>query len=107
MTNSTRMSAQEYEEKKHKLRTLSAQNNELARLILVEGLSKTKAAAAVGMSPQNVSGAMKRVMALLTDLPSDYVYFQEWMPAKMAAEVRKELKRLEIERQNKKSNISK
>lgn len=104
MTNSTRMSAQEYEENKHKLRTLAAQINELARLILVEGLSKTEAAAVVGMSRQNVSGAMNRVMALLNDLPSDYVYFQEWMPAKMATEVRKELKQLEIERQKKKAN---
>lgn len=101
MTNLKRMSAQEYEDQKDKLRTLAAQTNELARLILVDGMSKTQAAAAVGMSRQNVSGAMNRVMALLNDLPSDYVYLQEWMPAKMATEVRRELKNLEIERQKK------
>jgi len=92
MTTPQRMTAQEFDEQKHKLRTLSVQTNELARLVLVEGMNNTQAANAVGMSRQNVNGAMNRVRALLGDMPADYVYVQEWMPAAMAAEIRAKLK---------------
>jgi hypothetical protein len=88
------MTAQEFDNQKHKLRTLSVQTNDLARLVLVEGLNNTQAAAAVGMSRQNVNGAMNRVRALLSDMPADWVYFQEWMPAAMAAEIRAKIKSL-------------
>lgn len=86
------MSSTEFEENKHKLRTLSAQLNELARLVLVEGMNHTQAAEVLNMSRQNISGAMKRVTALLCDMPSDYVFVQEWMPKTLAARVRAELK---------------
>ena len=92
MTTLQIMSALEFDEQKHKLRTLSAQTNQLARLVLVDGLNNTKAAEMVGMSRQNVNGAMNRVKALLADMPADYVYVKEWMPAKMATEVRAKLK---------------
>lgn len=88
------MSSTEFEENKHKLRTLSAQVNDLARLILVDGLTNTKAAEQLRMSRQNINGAMQRVTALLYDLPADYVFVQEWMPKKMAARVRAELKEM-------------
>lgn len=86
------MTSQEFDKQKHKLRTLSAQTNELAQLILVDGLNKTDAAKAVGMSRQNVNKTMNRVMALLRDLPSDYVYLQEWMPESLAIETRAKIK---------------
>lgn len=44
------------------------------------------------MSPQNVSKHMSRVHALLNDLPADYVWFEGWMPAKLAFEIRQRLK---------------
>jgi len=96
-TPQQRMSAEDFEAQKHKLRTLSVQTNELARLVLVEGLNNTKAAQTVGMSRQNVNGAMNRVKALLADKRADYVFVQEWMPPSMAAEVRAKLKALEEE----------
>ncbi|NWD57462.1 hypothetical protein HX878_22315 [Pseudomonas veronii] len=103
-----RMSSTEFEESKYKLRTLSAQLNDLARLIIVDGMSNTKAAEALGMSRQNVNGAMQRVTALLYDMPADYVFVQEWMPKNMAARVRAELKILKVKVAGKnKTNICK
>jgi DNA-directed RNA polymerase specialized sigma24 family protein len=103
-----RMSSTEFEENKHKLRTLSAQLNDLARLILVEGLTNTKAAEVLGMSRQNINGAMQRVTALLYDMPADYVFVQEWMPKKVAARVRAELKELkDAAAEKNKTNICK
>lgn len=106
MATLQRMTAQEFDEQKHKLRGMSAQNNELARLVLVEGLTHTKAAEALGMLPQNVSGAMNRVKALLQDMPADYVFVQAWMPNKKAAEIRAYLKEDEANRQAAKKNKS-
>jgi hypothetical protein len=98
MTASTTMTAEEFETQKPKLRTLSANTNELARLILVDGMSNGEAAKAVNMSPQNVSKAMRRVKALLNDLPSDYVWFEGFMPEDIAVATRKAIKeRLEAE----------
>jgi hypothetical protein len=108
MTTLQRMTAQEFDEQKHKLRGMSTQNNELARLVLVDGLTHTKAAEVLGMLPQNVSGAMNRIKALLEDMPADYVFLQAWMPKKKAAEIRAYLKEEEAKRQAKnKSNINK
>ena len=89
-----RMTPQEFEDQENKLVNFSAKINRLARLVLVDGLTHTKAAKAVGMSPQNVNGAMNRVKAAMHDVPADYVFIQEWMPANMAAELRTRLKAL-------------
>ncbi|MGE6473188.1 TrfB-related DNA-binding protein [Serratia proteamaculans] len=96
MSPITHMTSDEFEAQKHKLRTLSVQTNELARLILVERLNNSAAASAAGMSRQNVSKHMTRVLALLADMPKDHVYFEGWMSNKLAAETREKI-RLENE----------
>ncbi len=87
------MSAEAFEQQKHKLKTLSVKTNDLARLVLVEGLTAAEAAKRVGMSRQNVSKTMQRVNFFLADIPSDWEYFEAcWMPKNMAAEVRERLR---------------
>lgn len=84
-----KMTADEFETAKVKLRTLSVNTVDLARLVLVDGLSIQEAATASGTSRQNANQGMKRVMALLEGLPSDWVFVEEWMPSSMAVEVRR------------------
>lgn len=92
MEKQRRMTADEFEENKHKLRSLSAKTNDLARLILVDGLNNTDAAAEVGMSRQNVSKTMTRVNSLLNGMPADFVFFEGWVPGELAIEMRRRTK---------------
>lgn len=87
-----RMSPEDFDASKHKLAKLTANTCELARKILVEGVSKKDAAEAVGMKPQNVAKAMLRVEALLSDLPANFVWYEGYMPEDMAVSARKAVK---------------
>ncbi|MFL6970094.1 hypothetical protein B0E42_20545 [Pseudomonas sp. A25(2017)] len=98
MTEPIRMTLADFEASQAKLIKLSAEVNNLARLILVEGLPPTEAAAAVGMTKQNAYKHMKRVRALLHGLPANWVLMEaEWMPDWLAAETREKLKK-EVEK---------
>lgn len=87
------MTAEDFDAQKHKLRTLAASTTDLARLILVEGMSNIDAAKAVGVSRQNVKKTMDRAMALLSDVPSDYVWFEGFMSPDRAVSLREEIQR--------------
>lgn len=93
MTKRMRMTAEEFDEQKHKLRSLAASTIDLARLILVEGKTNSDAAKVVGVSRQNVGKAMDRVIALLSDLPSDYVWFEGFMSPERASSLREEIQK--------------
>ncbi|MNJ72393.1 hypothetical protein D3C77_690340 [compost metagenome] len=101
MSNAPRMSPEEFDSQVGKLQNLRGTTVQLARLILVDGLNHTEAAAKVGMSRQNVSKYMIRVNALLTGYPADWVRFDEWMPASLATEVRARLKEINEARDHK------
>jgi molybdopterin-guanine dinucleotide biosynthesis protein len=91
MTKRKRMTAEEFDDQKHKLRTLAASTTDLARLIIVEGMSNVEAAKAVGVSRQNVKKTMDRALALLADLPSDYVWFEGYMSTDRATRLKDEI----------------
>jgi hypothetical protein len=93
MTKQIRMTAEEFDAQKHKLRTLAASTTDLARLILVERMSNTDAAKSVGVSRQNVKKTMDRAMALLSDLPSDYVWYEGYMSPERAVSLREEIQK--------------
>ncbi|MDF4211158.1 TrfB-related DNA-binding protein [Pseudomonas protegens] len=93
MAKLLRLTAEEFDEQKHKLRTLAASTTDLARLILVDGMTNTDAARAAKVSRQNVKKAMDRVMALLSDLPSDYVWFEGFMSPQRALSLKEEIRK--------------
>ena len=92
MADQILMTPEEFELAKHKLKTLRGTVIDLAEQIIVQGKTKSEAAKAVGVSRQNVQKHMNRVNALLNDLPADYVWFEAWMPEKLASEIRQRLK---------------
>lgn len=86
------MSLEEFEKNQGKLVKLSVQVNTLARLILVDGVAPTAAALEVGISKQLAYKHMKRVKALLNDVPTGWVLFEaQWMPSWLADETRSKL----------------
>ncbi|WP_055137496.1 TrfB-related DNA-binding protein [Pseudomonas corrugata] len=93
MTDQLRMSPTEFEQNQDKLTKVSVEVNKLARLIMVDGLTQTAAAAALGMSKQNAFKHMKRVKALLNDVPPTWVLLEaQWMPGWLAEETRSKLR---------------
>lgn len=91
MTKVQRLTAKEFEEQKYKLRRLAASTIELARLILVEQVPNAEAAKRVNVSRQNVQKAMARVIALLSDLPPDYIWFEGFMSRERAKRLKEEI----------------
>lgn len=93
MTEQLRMSEADFEANQAKLAKVSLEVINLARLILVDRLSQTAAADAVGMSKQNAHKHMKRVKALLSDVPAGWIQVEaQWMPAWLAEETRSKVK---------------
>lgn len=105
MAKYPQMSAEEFEAKQDRLTKMSVQTNQLARLILVDGLNNAEAARTVRMSRQNVSKHMARVIARLNDMPADYEHLDLWVPAALAKETRAKLRSIEEERQAKENVI--
>lgn len=91
MTKLLQMTEKEFEEQKHKLRTLAASTTDLARLILVEGKTKSAAAKEAGVSRQNVKQAMDRALALLAGVPTSYVWFEGFMSPERAAKLKEDI----------------
>ncbi|MDP4573470.1 TrfB-related DNA-binding protein [Pseudomonas sp. LPH60] len=84
MTKPLRMSPEEFEREQSKLVKLSVQVNTLARLMFVDGKTLQEASAALNMSKQNAYKHMKRVNALLKDVPATWVQVNELMPPWLA-----------------------
>lgn len=83
----TRITPEAFEESRVRLQSLRGTTVELYRLIAVEGMRQTEAAAVVGISKQNASQQLKRVKALLANRPSDWVCVTVWLPKGLARKV--------------------
>lgn len=91
MSEKLRLSAEEFDAQQHKLKRLSGNTIDLARFIIVEGLTPAEAARKTEISRQNVAKTMARVYRLLSDVPDDWEFFSDWMPKSLAEEVREKI----------------
>jgi hypothetical protein len=83
------MTPEEFDEVAPKLMGFTGTAQSYARMVLVERVAPGEAAKAVGLSRQNAHQQMNRMMAVLNDLPKDWIFFEgDWMPASLATEVR-------------------
>lgn len=95
MSKFERMSAQDFESQSSRLaEEFSGKTLALARMILVDGVSKTDAAEKVGMSRQNVAKTVERVLARFNKYPRNWVYVKQWMPPEIAEEVKKKIENI-------------
>jgi DNA-directed RNA polymerase specialized sigma24 family protein len=88
MDESKLMTPEDFEGHKDKLKRLSSQTIDLARMILVDGIPNAEAARQTGMARQNVKRQMNRVMARLAGYPEGWVRFDGWMPADFVAKIK-------------------
>lgn len=88
-----RMTAEEFESHLLSLRSVSKGTVELARLIMVEGMSHSDAAAATGTNRQNVRGKLKTVLARMHGAPAGWVWFEGYLPPDAAAAAKAASKR--------------
>lgn len=87
-TASMRVSPSDFEQLKERLQPLRGTTVELYRLVAVEGLTKTEAAAKLDMTKQNAGQQLKRVEALLASRPADWERVTVWLPKDQAQQVR-------------------
>lgn len=84
---SSTMTQEAFDELRPDLGRLSVATMDVARLVLVEGMSQSDAGARFGMSRQRVYGIMQRFQAAMRILPTTWRKVEVWLPPELAAEV--------------------
>lgn len=92
--NTDRMSATEFEKFREKLTDFSMRKIEVARLILVDGLTQKEAGEQQGLSKQNVNGLIKRIREIRANAPAGWVPINEYVPPEMKTEILRRLDKL-------------
>lgn len=64
-------------------------NVEIARRVLVDGISQVDAATESGLSKQRVGAVIKAVQAAGREIPPDWEHVDVWLPPELAAKVRR------------------
>lgn len=80
-----------FEELLPKLNRKSAQSVQIARLVLVNGLSPAKVAEQLNITRQGVSRVLLEVEKIIEAVPHDWVLLSELMPPSLADEVRERI----------------
>jgi hypothetical protein len=79
-----RLSLEDFEALRTRLKGFSAKSVEAARLVLVEGMNGPQAGLAVGMSKQGVEQALGRIAKARVDVPKDWVQVDTFAPRELA-----------------------
>ncbi|NPD70356.1 helix-turn-helix domain-containing protein (plasmid) [Lichenicola cladoniae] len=83
----TTMTQDDFDALRPSLGRMTVDTMDVARLVLVAGVSQADAAGRYGMSRQRVYGIMKRFEAASQGWPTDWRKVEVWLPPKLAAEV--------------------
>lgn len=87
MPSSLRMTPEDFEALRPKIGRLAIDTIELARAVLVDGMTQTEAASKHGMSRQRVNGIVQRFKAAAVDVPTSWRRVEVWLPPALAAQV--------------------
>lgn len=86
--NSERMDQAAFDRLREKLEPFSARKIEVARLVLVDGLTQTRAGEQHGLSKQNVSALFKRIREIRANAPDGWVLLKNiYVPPELATEI--------------------
>ncbi|WP_232519365.1 TrfB-related DNA-binding protein [Caballeronia insecticola] len=72
-----------------RLKRMTVGNVEIARRVLVDGISQVDAATESGLSKQRVGAVIKAVQAAGREIPPDWEHVDVWLPPELAAKVRR------------------
>lgn len=92
MDKNTRMTAEEFRtEVRPRLFGFSEKVVSLAELFFVGGKTLKDAGEQCSMSKQSAGQAINRVLAVLNDVPKDWVHFEGYLPPGLAKEIREQV----------------
>ena len=95
MDKNTRMTVDEFRaDIRPRLFGFSEKVVSMAEHFFVGGKSLKDAGEQCGMSKQSASQAIGRVLAVLNDVPKDWVYFEGYLPPGLAKEIRERVEAL-------------
>lgn len=94
INKSERMNQEAFERLREKLEPFSARKIEVARLVLVDGLTQTQAGERHGLSKQNVSALFKRIREIRANAPDGWVLLNIYVPPELATELLHRVERL-------------
>jgi len=83
-----RMTAEAFEALRPHIGRLALDTVQLAREVLVDGVSQSDVARKFNVSRQRVHGAVVRVMAAANDVPKGWEKVELWLPPELAAQAR-------------------
>ena len=83
-----RMTAKDFKALMPRLKRMTVGNVEIARRVLVDGISQVDAATESGLSKQRVGAVIKAVQAAAREIPPDWEHVDVWLPPDLAAKVR-------------------
>ena len=82
------MTAKDFKSLMPRLKRMTVGNVEVARRVLVDGVSQTEAANESGLTKQRVGAVVKSVLAVSQEYPANWVQVEVWLPPELAAQVR-------------------
>ncbi|KND61511.1 hypothetical protein BVER_04461c [Candidatus Burkholderia verschuerenii] len=88
MAKTPTMTADEFEALRPRLRRLALDTVDIARAVLVDGMTPPDVAARYGMTRQRVHGIVKRFRAAAQEVPTGWRRVEVWLPPEMAAQVK-------------------
>jgi len=82
------MTAKEFKALMPRLKRMTVGNVEIARRVLVDGISQVEAASESGLTKQRVGALVKSVQAVAREIPPDWEQVEVWLPPELAEQVR-------------------
>ena len=83
-----KMTAKEFKALMPRLKRMTVGNVEIARRVLVDGISQVEAASESGLTKQRVGALVKSVQAVAREIPPDWEQVEVWLPPELAEQVR-------------------
>ncbi|KVX70386.1 hypothetical protein WT34_04230 [Burkholderia stagnalis] len=83
-----KMTAKDFKALMPRLKRMTVGNVEIARRVLVDGISQVEAANESGLTKQRIGALVKTVQAIAREIPADWEQVEVWLPPELAAQVR-------------------
>ncbi|TFE38124.1 hypothetical protein E2553_37715 [Paraburkholderia dipogonis] len=83
-----KMTAKDFKAVMPRLKRMTVGSVDIARRVLVDGISQVDAANESGLTKQRVGALVKAVLAAAREIPADWEQVEVWLPPELAAQVR-------------------
>lgn len=88
MATENKMTAKEFKALMPRLKRMTVGNVEIARRVLVDGITQVEAADESGLSKQRIGALVKAVRTIAQEIPAGWEHVEVWLPPELAEKVR-------------------